>query len=183
MSPSDIAAATESLKESATGHPIGLLAGFIDRADSGTRAALARINPEALQAHQLSAFSRALIYAGLSSEKWQPTTLRRWALVVHGMALAGHDPKGRLGQQLVNAQVAESRVTKLLVSRDDAFIQVVPRLLRLLASKQVKPNWYELSELILNNDATDSAAQQKAEGRRLRLAGDYYSALARVAKA
>ena len=99
------------------------------------------------------------------------------------MALAGHDPKGRLGQQLVNAQVAESRVTKLLVSRDDAFIQIVPRLLRLLASKQVKPNWYELSELILNNDATDSAAQQKAEGRRLRLAGDYYSALARVAKA
>lgn len=183
MSPSDLTPAFESPGESAVGHPIGLLAGFIDRADNGTRAALARLNPEDLQPHQMAALSRALIHAGLSPEKWQVATWRRWALVAHGMALAGHDPKGRLGQQLATASVAESRVTKLLVSRGEAFVQFVPRLLRLLASKQVKPNWYELSELILKNDATESVAQQKAEDRRLRMAGDYYSALTRAAKA
>lgn len=165
------------------GHPIGRLAGFIDRADAGTRAALARLNPDALLPHQMSALSRALIYAGLSPETWRAATWRRWALVAHGIALAGHASQGRLGQQLAAAGVAESRVTKLLVSRGDAFIQIVPRLLRLLASKQVKPNWYELSALILNNDAADSAEQQKTEDRRLRLAGDYFSALARAAKA
>ena len=165
------------------GHPIGRLAGFIDRADTGTRAALARLNPDALLPHQISALSQALIHAGLSPETWRAATWRRWALVAHGIALAGHASQGRLGQQLAAAGVAESRVTKLLVSRGDAFIQIVPRLLRLLASKQVKPNWYELSALILQNDATDPDEQQKNEDRRLRLAGDYFSALARAAKA
>ena len=48
----------------AAGHPIGKLAGFIDRADPGTRAALARLDPEAMRPHQIAALSRALIEAG-----------------------------------------------------------------------------------------------------------------------
>lgn len=183
MNPSELSPATPSSNEAATGHPIGRLAGFIDRADTGTRAALARLNPDDMKPHQVAALSRALINAGLNPETWQAATWRRWALVAHGMALAGHASQGRLGQQLATAGVAESRVTKLLVSRDDAFIQIVPRLLRLLASKQVKPDWYELSELILKNDATDPVEQRKVEDYRLRVAGDYFSALARAAKA
>ena len=138
---------------SATGHPIGKLAGLIERADPGTRAALARLDPEAMRPHQIAALCRSLIEAGLSPDTWHPSTWKRWALVAHGMALAGHDGKGRLGAQFANAGVAEARVTKLLVSREDAFLQIVPRLFRLLASKQVKPNWYTLSELIQKNDA------------------------------
>lgn len=165
--------------EQVAGHPIGKLSGFIDCADPGTRAALARLDPEAMRPHQIAALSRALIQAGLSPETWQPSTWRRWALVAHGMALAGHDGKGRIGSQLATAGVAEARVTKLLVSRGDAFLQIVPRLLRLLASKQVKPNWYDLSKLIHKNDAKEAADQEEAEALRLRIAGDYFSAIAR----
>lgn len=163
----------------AAGHPIGKLASFIDRADPGTRAALARLDPEAMRPHQIAALSRALIESRLSPDTWRPKTWKRWALVAHGMALAGHDSKGRVGNQLATAGVSEARVTKLLVSRGDAFLQIVPRLSRLLASKQVKPNWYDLSQLIHKNDAKEPALQEEAEDLRLRIAGDYFSAIAR----
>jgi len=156
---------------------IGKLAGFIDRSDPGTRAALARLDPDALRPHQIAALSRALIDTGLSPDRWQPSTWKRWALIAHGITLAGHG-KGSLGKQFAEAGVSEPRVTKLLVSRDDAFLQIVPRLLRLLASKQVKPNWYTLSELIQKNDS-QGKAQEEAEALRLRIAGDYFSAIAR----
>jgi CRISPR system Cascade subunit CasB len=167
------------------GHPVGRLAGFIDRADLGTRAALARLDPDAMRPHQIAALARALIEAGLSPDTWQPATWKRWALIAHGMALAGHDRTRRLGQQLGTVQtgqpiVAEARVTKLLVSRGDAFLQIVPRLLRLLVSKQVKPNWYDLSKLILKNDSQDADEQEEAEALRLRIAGEYFSAIARA---
>lgn len=169
------------------GHPVGRLAGFIDRADPGTRAALARLNPEAMRPHQIAALSRALVDAGLSPDTWQPATWKRWALVAHGMALAGHDHKKRLGQQLATMQsaqpvVAEARVSKLLVSRGDAFLQIIPPLLRLLVSKQVQPNWYDLSNLIFKNDAEHLSEQKKVEALRLRIAGDYFSAVARANK-
>lgn len=182
--------AQHAARESATpaGHPVGRLAGFIDGADPGTRAALARLDPEAMRPHQIAALSRALIDAGLSPDTWHPATWKRWALVAHGMALAGHDHKRQFGQQLATLQsgqpvVAEARVTKLLVSRGDAFLQIVPRILRLLASKQVQPNWYDLSKLILNNDAEHPTEQAKVETLRLRIAGDYFSAIARANKA
>lgn len=164
---------------SANGHPIGKLAGFIDRADPGMRAALARLDTESIRPHQIAALSRALIEAGLSPDNWHPAIWKRWALVAHGMALAGHDSKGRLGFQLAAAGVAEARVTKLLVSRGDSFLQILPRLLRLLASKQVSPNWYELSRLIHKNDATGTSDYQEVEDLRLRIAGDYFSSIGR----
>lgn len=129
---------TESVANPLTGDHIGRLASFIDRAAPGTRAALARLDPDAMRPHQMAALSRALIEAGLSPDTWQPAAWKRWALIVHGMALAQHG-KGSLGKQLANAGVSEPRVNKLLVSRGEAFLQIVPRLLRLLASKQVQP--------------------------------------------
>lgn len=179
MSTLELPEADTEQAEPEAGYPIGKLAGFIDRADPGTRAALARLDPEAMRPHQIAALSRGLIHAGLSPETWHPGTWKRWALVAHGMALAGHNGKGRIGSQLATAGVAEARVTKLLVSRGDAFLQIVPRLLRLLASKQVKPNWYDLSKLIHKNDAKEATDQEEAEALRLRIAGDYFSAIAR----
>ena len=179
MSTLELSEADTQQAEPVADHPIGKLAGFIDRADPGTRAALARLDPEAMRPHQIAALSRALIQAGLSPDTWHPNTWKRWALVAHGMALAGHDGKGRIGSQLATAGVAEARVTKLLVSRGDAFLQIVPRLLRLLASKQVKPNWCDLSKLIHKNDAKEVTDQEEAEALRLRIAGDYFSAIAR----
>lgn len=177
--PEPLAQSAESAIAAESGHPIGRLAGFIDRADPGTRAALARLDPDAMRPHQIAALARALIEAGLSPDTWQPVQWKQWALIAQGMALAGHG-KGSLGKQLADAGVAEPRVTKMLVSRGPAFLQIVPRLLRLLASKQVAPNWYTLSELIRKNDSPAGAEQAEAEALRLRIAGDYFSAMARA---
>ncbi|MBK6591276.1 MAG: type I-E CRISPR-associated protein Cse2/CasB [Burkholderiales bacterium] len=160
--------------------PFGALAAYIQRASSGDRAALARLKPEALQPHQLAALARALSAAGLAPEQWHADTWPRWALIAHGMALAGHDGKQKLGRQLAHAGVSESRVTKLLISRGDAFTQLLPRVLRLLASKGVAPNWRELGELVLKESSSLRSSQADAEELRLQIAGPYFSMLARA---
>ncbi|MDP3191382.1 type I-E CRISPR-associated protein Cse2/CasB [Rhodoferax sp.] len=160
--------------------PFWALAAYIQRASSGERAALARLTPEALQPHQLAALARALTAAGLAPEQWHADTWPRWALIAHGMALAGHDGKQKLGRQLANAGVSESRVTKLLTSRGDAFTQLLPRVLRLLASKGVAPNWRELGELVLKESSSLRSRQDDAEEIRLQIAGPYFSTLARA---
>ncbi len=141
--------------------------------NNGERAALARLDPDGeLRPHQIAALSRALIYADLEPDTWKPETWHRWALIAHGMALAGHDASQSLGQQLSQAGVSESRVTKLLTSRGDAFHQLLPRLLRLIASKDIAPNWHELGGLILNQEREE----EKAEDIRLKIAGRFFSA-------
>ena len=161
--------------------PFGALAAYIQRASSGERAALARLKPEALQPHQLAALARALLAAGLSPEQWHVDTWPRWALIAHGMALAGHDGKQKLGKQLAQAKVSESRVTKLVTSRGDAFTQLLPRVLRLLASKSVAPNWRELGELVLKEGSSQRNHQADAEEIRLQIASHYFPELARSA--
>lgn len=148
----------------------------------GEKAALARLDPDGeLRPHQISALARALVHAGIEPEGWPPETApehwRRWALIAHGMALTAH-ASGALGTQLCSAGVSESRVTKLLTARGDAFRQLLPRLLRLLASKEVAPNWHELGWLIL----TEGRDEEKAEAIRMRIAGRYFSALAKSNK-
>ncbi|AFL73108.1 type I-E CRISPR-associated protein Cse2/CasB [Thiocystis violascens] len=145
----------------------------------GEKAALARLDPDGeLRPHQVAALARALIYAGLEPERWSPETAtenwRRWALIAHGMALAGH-ASGSLGKQLCAAGVSESRVTKLLTSRGDALRQLLPRLLRLLASKEVAPNWHELDNLLRH----EGQNEETAEAIRTQIAGRYFSALAK----
>lgn len=157
------------------------LAAHIEHAGMGDRAALARLDPDALQANAIGALARALLAAGLAPETWQPQTWPRWALIAHGMVLAGHDGRGRLGEQLAKADVAESRVSRLLAARGDAFRQLLPVLLRLMASKGVAPNWRELGELVLLNASADSRDIEIAESLRLRIAGPYFAALARRA--
>ncbi len=160
------------------GSPYGALAAHVRHAGPGDRAALARMDPDALRPHEIAALSRALLSAGLQPETWRPETWPRWALIAHGMALAGHDGAGRLGRQLAQAGVAESRVTKLLTARGEAFRQLLPRVLRLLASKGVPPNWFELGELVLKEDSDAPGDAQRAEQLRMRIAGPYFSALA-----
>lgn len=148
--------------------------------DAGERAALARLDPDdEFRPHQIAALCRALVHADLAPEHWQADTWRRWAMIAHGMALAGHDGSRRLGQQLSAAGVSESRVTKLLTARGDAFRQLVPRLLRLLASKEGQaPNWFDLGDLILNQGRDEQAA----ETIRLRIASSFFSAEAKKPK-
>ena len=160
-----------------TPSPFNAMATYIQHASTGERAALARLSPgQALRPHEIAALARALLLAGLQPETWHPDTWQRWTLIAHGMALAGHDGAGRLGAQLAHAGVAESRVTKLLTARGDAFSQLLPRVLRLLASKSVRPNWKELGPLVLKENRTEREDTQQAEHIRLRIAGAYFSA-------
>lgn len=154
--------------------------GDVSRLDNGERAALARMDPDAeFRPRQIAALSRAMIYAGLDpNETWRPETWRRWALIAHGMALAGHDGSRSLGQQCSDAGVSESRVTKLLTARGDAFRQLLPRILRLLASKGESPNWFELGGLILQQGRDEL----EAESIRLKIAGRFFTAEARKPK-
>ena len=141
----------------------------------GEQAALARLDPDAPRPHQVGALARALVLAGIEPDNWQAETWQRWALLAHGMALAGHDETSRLGTQLARANVSESRITRLLTARGDAFRQQVPRVLRLMASRSVAPNWLEFGALILASDRDESGA----EALRLRIAGNYYAAAQR----
>lgn len=145
--------------------------------DKGEQAALARLDPDGLRPHQIGALARALVLAGISPDDWSPETWQRWALIAHGIALAGHDGTARLGTQLAahgdsKRAVSESRVTRFLTSRGDAFRQQVPRLLRLMASRSIAPNWLEFGALILATDRDEAGA----ETLRLRIAGNYYAA-------
>lgn len=158
--------------------PYGALAAYVRKAGSGDCAALARMDPDALRPHEIAALSRALLAAGLQPETWRVETWPRWALIAHGIALAGHDGTGRLGRQLALAGVSESRVTRLLTARGVAFRQLLPRVLRLLASKRVQPNWVDLGELVLKEDSDAQDDVRRAEELRLRIAGPYFSAIA-----
>lgn len=171
--------------DKAPSDPISRLARTVARAarfssdahglDGGQRAALARMDPDAMRPHQVAALSHALIAAELEPENWQPAIWRRWALIAHGMALAGHDGGNPLGQQLSAAKIAESRVTRLLTARGEAFRQLLPRLVRLLAAKEVAPNWRQLGRLILQ----EGRHEPQADAVRLQIARDYFSALAK----
>ena len=74
--------------------------------------------------------------------------------------------------------MAESRVTKLLTARGEAFRQLLPRVLRLLASKGVRPNWFELGELVLKESSSAREEIDKTEQLRLRIASAYFAAQA-----
>ena len=157
------------------------LAAHIAHAGVGERAALSRLQAESMQPHQLAALARALLSAGLTPDHWHADTWSRWALIAQGIALAGHDGRERLGSQLAAAGVSESRVTKLMTSRGDAFVQLLPRIVRLLSSKGVSPNWTELGGLVLAESRLDPGKSLEAEEIRLGIAGRYFSALARSA--
>lgn len=159
-------------------NPFGALAAYVQRAGPGERAALARLTPHALRPHEIAALSRALLFAGLQPENWRAETWPRWALIAHGIALAGHDGAGRLGAQLAQASVAESRVTRLLTARGDAFQQLLPRVLRLMASKAVRPNWFELGDLVLRESSNVREDVDRSEQLRLRIASAYFASQA-----
>jgi CRISPR system Cascade subunit CasB len=143
--------------------------------------ALKRLDPgaQSLTVEEIAALTHASHRAMLDCDKWSPDQWRKWAFIAHGIALSGHN-SGKdqfLGRQMHEAGVSEARVTRLLDARGDAFIQTLPRLLRLLASRDVAPNWAELAQLVLREDQDD------AEKTRLRVANNFFSAKAKASAA
>jgi CRISPR system Cascade subunit CasB len=161
---------------------VSAIAPFLDHAREGLKAskshyvALKRFDPNAqtLTTEQVAALISAFKRAKLMYDDWNLNRWLCWAFIAHGIALAGHDggKKRRFGRQLDEAGVSEARLTRLLDARGDAFFQTLPRVLRLMSSKGVKPNWVELAVLVLNENGA------VADETRIRIARDYYTAKA-----
>lgn len=110
--------------------------------------------------------------------------LRRWALVLHGMALMApdhHRGQLRVGRSLFgsgrNPLYAESRLARLLGARGPALRAQIPRLVRQLKAKDQALDWRELAKLILTEGRDESRAEEAREW----IARAYYQAEAKTA--
>lgn len=121
-----------------------------------------------------------------------PTIERKWALILHGIALmtptssgsgnslTAHDgnmPVGRalfLGGDAQRAQgfYSESRLNRMLTARGPMLRVLLARMFRMLAGAGVSFNWREMAQFILNEGYDEDAAEQS----RRRIARDYYQA-------
>src|SRR5262249_42281420 len=130
----------------------------------------------------IGAVCRLLHVAGLDIGPASPEQLKRWALVLHGMALMSgpgtspHDPSTRPGGAFANAGLSEQRFTRLLVARGPAFRDQIPRIARFVAGQGHRFDWEPLARLILYEGRNEEAA----EDIRLRLAAQFYAVRARA---
>jgi CRISPR system Cascade subunit CasB len=164
-------------------HRLAAIAGFLDDARERTKAskrdyvAIKRFDPNALSltTAQIAALTHVAKRAKLDYERWTSDEWLRWAFIAYGIALAGHDKgddKG-VGRRMADAGVSEARLTRLLDARGKAFFQILPRVLRLMSSRNVKPNWLELAVLVLNENGAAS------EDTRVSIASQFFGAKAK----
>ena len=123
-----------------------------------------------------------------------PEVERKWALILHGIALmtgaeldsrSAHNramPVGRAlylggGTSRATAFYSETRFNRLLNAREDMLHVLLGRMFRMAAAGGVTFNWWEMANFIRNADFGDGEA---AELSRRRLARDYYQAQRRA---
>jgi CRISPR system Cascade subunit CasB len=145
--------------------------------------AVARLDPmaAALSAQQIAALTRALLRAKVDCEHLNLMRWKRWAHIAHGIALTvdcANDNAASLGKQFAIAGVSEARVVRLMNARGDAFFQALPRMVHLMASRKVAPEWTQLGALILNEGARDPASVRRADAMRVKIVRDYARAKA-----
>ena len=115
-----------------------------------------------------------------------PALERKWALIMHGIALmtptaeglTAHDPKRSVGAALylggessrVTGFYSETRLKRLLTARDTTQQTLLTRMFRMLASSDVSFDWREMARFILLHGYDE----QKAERARSRVARAYY---------
>jgi CRISPR type I-E-associated protein CasB/Cse2 len=106
--------------------------------------------------------------------------LRRWALIVHAMALAAPDHLSateRLGSALFAAGLKEGRLVNLLDATDDELLTAIPRVVRFLVARGHNLNAFALADLILSAGRHNEPWSERV---RQRIAQDYYRAEARA---
>jgi CRISPR type I-E-associated protein CasB/Cse2 len=141
----------------------------------GDLAALRRMDPDA--PGRTPVLLRLVARHAADRLEYGADELRRWALVLHGMALTAPRlhrstlPVGRalfgLGREPL---YAETRLARLLSARGPAFRAQVPRLARQLKAKDQALDWRELADLILAEGRDEARAEQARE----RIARAYY---------
>lgn len=109
---------------------------------------------------------------GRGRDDWE----RRWAVIMAGMAAMSGMGGGRrrLADALVEADVSEERVVRLLRARGGMLHDVVRGIVHQLASRGVDVHWNDLADLILS----DGESQDEAVRRRI--ARGYYRRLGRL---
>ena len=150
----------------------------------GDLAALRRMDPDEPDA---AAFWRLIARYDLHGS---PEVERRWALVLHGIALmtrtAGDDAAGRsahvrgmpIGRALfagdsperTTAFYSESRMNRLLTARGPMLRTLLSRMFRMMAGANQGFDWYQMAQLILS----DGYDEQRADRIRRNIARDYY---------
>ena len=117
-------------------------------------------------------------------------TERKWALIMHGIALmtktsgdsgairAAHDRATPVGRALFlggipdrkDAYYSPSRFNRLMTARDGIFRALLSRMFRMMASAGQSFDWYQMAQLIL----AEGYDEERAERMRRILARDYY---------
>ena len=156
---------------------VASIGGQLPHLSTGNRAALRRMFlTKSLDAD--SVVMGLLSAAGVPDAEWRgPASLARWRLIAHVAAtLSGtagvnpHAPGRPLGAALHAAGYSENRLMRLTTARGAALVDQVVRAGRYLAqARQVPVDLNTLRALVSDRD-------DRAEGARLRIARDYYSA-------
>lgn len=142
-------------------------------------AELRRMDPERFSP-ALGALIPVLLRAGIRTDTIGEDRLRRWAVIVHIVAiLAGtsgrrvHSPDVATGRVIHDADFKELRFMRLMTARGPALMDQVVRLARFLAAREVLPiDLRPLATLVL----CEGIDEEKAEQARLELARFYYAA-------
>lgn len=148
----------------------------VDAFGTGPMAELRRLDP----AGPLSEPTLQRLLARLPEQWLAGDGVRRWALLIHAMALAAPDnlrPDRRLGAALFEAGLKETRFVNLLDATGAELLDVAPRAVRFLVSKGGGLNAYGLADLIFSGA---SRRESWADAVRQRIASDYFRAEARA---
>lgn len=96
--------------------------------------------------------------------------LGRWMVILQGLATLypHHATTSRLGQALAAAEIAESRVIRLLRARGPALRALILPLAHQLRSKNQAVNWADVADLVFSETSRDS------ESVRRHIASDFY---------
>jgi len=134
---------------------------------TGEHAALRRMDPAAPGRAALTLY-RLLADAGIDTSG--PESEKRWALVVHALALARgrHDRTRRIGAVLAEIGVSEARLNTLLAADFDVLLDLVPRLARRLDASGASADWLPLVRLVLSTGY--ASQEEQADEARLTIA-------------
>lgn len=160
---------------------------------TGDRATLRRMDPES-PSRAMPVLVPLLLKAGVPVDV-SPEQLRRWARIVHAMALlagtsgekphapsfgeggaASRDAGRALAQALgysPQSPRGQNRMFRLTTSRGPALHAQAPRLMRMLAAAGSRPiDFHPIASLLLN----EGRNEEKADAARLRLARGFFTA-------
>ena len=144
--------------------------------DLGDRSKLRRMDYDR---PDTAAFWRLMARAGMPRNP----DLRKWGLILHGMALmahgagVAHKPSRRVGRVLFEGAgnrvpfYSEDRLATLLSAEGSTLHRLLARLFRMLASEGCSFNWREMAWFILNEDDN-----QRTNEARYKIAQAYYRA-------